>query len=68
MIHPIPAYLDPTSGSIAFQVAISSLLAVAAAFRLYWDKVKHVIHWKRTSEVGREPRGGQASHRPSSTD
>jgi hypothetical protein len=57
MIHPIPAYLDPTSGSIAFQVAISSLLAAAAVFRLYWDKVKHAIRWKRTPEAGREPRG-----------
>lgn len=43
MLLPVPAYLDPTSGSIAFQVAISSALALAAAGRLYWDKLKKLF-------------------------
>ena len=46
MILPVPAYLDPTSGSIAFQVIISSALALAAAGRLYWDKLKRVFGGK----------------------
>jgi len=40
----IPAYLDPASGSIAWQVAISSILAIAAACRLYWQKLKSLLH------------------------
>jgi hypothetical protein len=43
MSPSIPAYLDPASGSIAWQVAISSILAVAAACRLYWQKLKSLF-------------------------
>ncbi len=37
------AYLDPTSGSIAYQVAISGLLAAGAAIRLYWGRIKNLF-------------------------
>jgi hypothetical protein len=43
MSPSIPAYLDPASGSIAWQVAISSILAIAAACRLYWQKLKSLL-------------------------
>ncbi len=36
------AYLDPTAGSIGYQVLISGVLAAAATLRLYWHKVKRL--------------------------
>jgi len=39
-IDPLLAYLDPTSGSIAYKAAISGLLAAAAACRRYWLKCR----------------------------
>lgn len=32
---PLLAYLDPTSGSLAFQMAIGGIVSAAAALRLY---------------------------------
>ncbi len=43
MVDPILAYLDPTTGSLAYQVAISSALAAAAACRLYWHKLRRLF-------------------------
>ncbi len=43
MIPGVPAYLDPTAGSIAYQAAISGLLAAAAACRLYWSKIRRLF-------------------------
>jgi|GEM_PF-3009747 len=43
MILPVPAYLDPTTGSIAYQVTISGLLALGAAVRIYWDRLKRLF-------------------------
>ena len=43
MVDPVIAYLDPTTGSIAYQVAISSALAAAAACRLYWHKLRRLF-------------------------
>jgi hypothetical protein len=40
MIQFVPAYLDPSTGSIAYQVAISGLLAAAATWRLYWHRIR----------------------------
>ena len=34
------AYLDPTTGSTAYQIVISSMLAAAAAGRIYWRQLK----------------------------
>jgi len=43
MIGQFPlAYLDPSAGSIGYQVLISGVLAAAAALRIYWQKVKRL--------------------------
>lgn len=56
----LPAlYLDPTTGSIAFQAAIGGLLAATAAVRLYWSRIRLAIHRIRPSrrpQSEREPR------------
>lgn len=40
----IPAlYLDPTTGSLAFQAAIGGVLAAAATVRLYWDRIRSAV-------------------------
>lgn len=52
MIDPVFAYLDPTSGSIAYQVAISGVLAAAAACRMYWHKLRRFVRWTHTSRTG----------------
>jgi hypothetical protein len=57
MIHPIPAYLDPTSGSIAYQVAISSVLAIATACRLYWHRLKRIFGWRQAPDTRQVPPG-----------
>ena len=31
----LPAYLDPTSGSLAFQMAVGGFISAAAALRIY---------------------------------
>jgi hypothetical protein len=43
MIPAVPAYLDPTAGSIAYQAAISGLLAAAAACRMYWSRIRRLF-------------------------
>ena len=57
MIHPIPAYLDPTSGSIAYQVAISSVLAIATVCRLYWQRLKRIFGSKQGPGTNQAPPG-----------
>ncbi len=47
MTSPVLAYLDPNTGSIAYQVAISGFLAAVAAGRLYWDRLKRLINGRR---------------------
>ncbi len=42
-----PAYLDPTTGSIGYQVMISSLLAIAASCRIYWSGIKRLFSRRR---------------------
>jgi hypothetical protein len=37
------AYLDPTTGSIGYQVMISGLLAIAASCRIYWAQLKRLF-------------------------
>lgn len=48
-LHPVSKalYLDPTTGSIAFQAAIGGLLAATAAVRLYWRRVSELFHGVR---------------------
>ncbi|MEZ5353529.1 MAG: hypothetical protein R2762_12900 [Bryobacteraceae bacterium] len=36
-------YLDPTTGSIAFQAAIGGAVAAFAAIRLYWRRAKRLF-------------------------
>lgn len=42
LAYPIAAsaYLDPVSGSVAFQVAVASTLTGLAALKIYWRRVK----------------------------
>ncbi len=56
-IDPLLAYLDPTSGSIAYQAAISGVLAAAAACRLYWHKLKRLFGARenRAHTLGERP-------------
>ena len=61
MSPSIPAYLDPASGSIAWQVAISSVLAVAAACRLYWQKLKSLLHLDGRDEAAGENEANDSS-------
>jgi hypothetical protein len=41
------AYLDPTSGSMGFQLLVASLLAGITSVRLYWTRLKSVFRHKR---------------------
>ena len=44
-MDPLTAvYLDPATGSMAWQVAISSILAIAATCRIYWGELKRLLH------------------------
>lgn len=36
-------YLDPTTGSLAYQVAIGGILAANAVLRIYWRRIKSVV-------------------------
>jgi len=44
---PMLAYLDPTSGSMGFQLLVASLLAGITSVRLYWTRLKSVFRHKR---------------------
>ncbi|HEU0123887.1 MAG TPA: hypothetical protein VFQ91_25370 [Bryobacteraceae bacterium] len=37
------AYLDPVTGSVAFQVAIASTLTGLAALKVYWRRVRSLF-------------------------
>jgi membrane associated rhomboid family serine protease len=54
-LHPVTKalYLDPTTGSIAFQAAIGGLLAATAALRLYWRRVSELFHGARRRQNDR---------------
>ena len=36
-------YLDPSTGSMLLQVAIGGFLAVLAAVRIYWSKIRSLF-------------------------
>jgi hypothetical protein len=44
------AYLDPVTGSIVWQVAVGGLLAVTAAIRIYWSKIRSFFSKKASSD------------------
>ena len=50
MSSHILAYLDPTTGSVAYQIALSTALAAAAAVKMYWKKLKKLFRGK-TPEI-----------------
>jgi hypothetical protein len=37
------AYLDPTTGSMTYQVVISTVLAAITACRVYWRQLKQAL-------------------------
>lgn len=45
-------YLDPTTGSVAFQAAIGGLLAATATLRLYWGRVSKLLERMRRGRNG----------------
>ena len=40
---PAAAYLDPVSGSIAFQVAMATAITSLAAVKIYWGRLKGLL-------------------------
>ena len=38
--RPAHAYLDPSTGSLIFQIIAAAFLGVAVFIRIYWAKVK----------------------------
>jgi hypothetical protein len=51
-ILPVPAsaYLDPSSGSMIFQLTVGGLLAAAGAVRIYWKKLKSIFSVRRKQD------------------
>ena len=48
LIAPAPAsaYLDPSAGSMIFQMTVGGLLAAGAAIRLYWKALRNLLSGK----------------------
>jgi membrane associated rhomboid family serine protease len=42
-IPKLGLYLDPTTGSIAFQAAIGGIVATVAAIRIYWRRIRDAV-------------------------
>jgi peptidoglycan/LPS O-acetylase OafA/YrhL len=40
---PLYAYLDPGTGSFALQFILGGLVALLAAVRVYWDRLKNFV-------------------------
>ena len=53
--QPAMAYLDPVTGSMAWQVTIGGLLAVAAAIRMYWSKIRSILSKKNDIDAPPKP-------------
>ena len=49
-MHLVLAYLDPTTGSLAYQVTISTVLAGAATVRIYWKRLKQIFARRRSEK------------------
>ena len=63
------AYLDPTSGSLGYQVALSTFLAAGAAVKLYWKQLRRIFQGKpqislegHEIQAGHETNGGRSRH------
>lgn len=41
---PVFAYLDPGTGSFALQLILGGTVALLAAVRLYWERLKNFVH------------------------
>ncbi len=50
------AYLDPATGSTAFQLAVAGVLSLLASARLYWSKIRGVFGRFRRKAQGDSPR------------
>lgn len=50
-LHILPAYIDPGSGSYAFQLAIAALFGAGYAARNWWSKV--ISHITRSEADGK---------------
>jgi hypothetical protein len=50
-LDPIFAYLDPTTGSIGYQVAISGFLTALATCRIYWQRIQRVFQKGRGPQL-----------------
>ena len=54
---PVYAYLDPGTGSVAIQFILGTMVAVLAAVRLYWDRLRNFVQRKQVkSDVAAEER------------
>jgi hypothetical protein len=53
-LHLPLAYLDPSTGSLGFQIAISGLLAAAATARIYWQRLKRLVSRRQPEAVEAE--------------
>jgi hypothetical protein len=49
MLHTL-AYLDPATGSTAFQIAVAGVLSLLASLRIYWSRVRSLFAKFRKKE------------------
>ena len=49
---PLHAYLDPGTGSIAIQLILGGMVALLAAVRLYWERLKTFVQRKQVDMPG----------------
>jgi hypothetical protein len=54
MNRHILAYLDPTTGSVGYQIALSTVLAAAAAVRMYWKKLRKLFGGSKAESSDRK--------------
>lgn len=55
MNRHIFAYLDPTTGSMGYQIALSTVLAAAAAVRMYWKKLQKLFGGSKAESSDAKP-------------
>jgi hypothetical protein len=47
---PVHAYLDPGTGSVALQLILGGMVALLAAVRVYWDRLKNFVHRRQDGD------------------
>ncbi|MDE2293133.1 MAG: hypothetical protein KGL53_13715 [Elusimicrobia bacterium] len=47
--RPAHAYLDPSGGSMIFQILAAGFAGIAVAVRVYWKRLKDRLHRRQTS-------------------